>query len=78
MPDVELKQQAMYVASRQLDSSLVSEEYQELLEKGKNSNLSVDENVALQAAVENMEALLPHTETHDISEALESEQGVEM
>jgi|GEM_PF-1310463 len=78
MPDVELKQQAMYVAARQLDSYLVSEEYQELLEKGKKGNLSADENTALQAAVENIEALLPHTGIHDITEAPESEQGVEM
>lgn len=78
MPDEELKQQAMYVAGRQLDSYLMSEKYQELLEKGKNDNLSADENTALQAAVENIETLLPHTGIHDTPETLESEQGVEM
>jgi len=78
MPDEELKQQAMYVAARQLDSYLMSEKYQELLEKGKNDNLTADENTTLQTAVENIETLLPHTGIHDTPGILESEQGVEM
>jgi len=78
MPDEELKQQAMYVAARQLDSYLMSDKYQELLEKGKNDNLTADENIALQTAVENIETLLPHIGIHDTPEILESEQGVEM
>jgi len=77
-PDEELKQQAMYKAARQLDAYLLSEQYQELLEKGKNGNLSAEENAALQAELEKIEKLLPHSEIYSAAETLDMEQGAEM
>lgn len=52
--------------------------YQELLETGKNSDLTTDENTILQATVEKIETMLPYTEEHDAAEFLDLEQTMEM
>lgn len=81
-PDGELKQQAMYEAARQLDSYLLSEKYQALLDKGKNGNLTAGESAALRAEIEEIERMLPNRGNYEpISDRegeTEADQGVEM
>jgi len=81
-PDEGLKQQAMYEAARQLDSYLLSEKYQELLDKGKSGNLTAEESAALQSEIEEIERKLPnrgkYEPTPDREVELEADQGEEM
>jgi len=77
MPDGELKQQAMYKAARQLDSYLLLE-YQELLEKGKDGNLTAEENEALLEQMRSIEKSLPPALLQGNIKTEELEQGEEI
>lgn len=77
-PDEELKRQAMNKAARQLESCLLQEKYQELLEKGKDGNLTAEENEALLAQMRSIEKSLPYIAAPDAVKTEELEQGEEI
>lgn len=77
-PDEELKRQAMSRAAHQLDLYLLMEKYQGLLEKGKDGNLSAEENEALLAQMRSIEKSLPYIAVPDTVKTEELEQGEEI
>lgn len=73
-PDEELKWLAMHEAERQLDSYLLSERYERLLEKGKSGDLTADESENLLKQIKEIEELLPQSDAQTADESLDTEQ----